>query len=107
MNKGEAMSLIPYWNKPDYNRQSKNTCENGELAGKSKLHRNGAYWYSLGETPNCFLNATEKWAAVLNPVYTAISETLSLPSRNKTAALLSLYLRKKVPGVSPVSSFTL
>ena len=99
MNQGDAMSLIPYWNKLDDNRQSKNNCENGNLQERASSMKNGAYWYSLGETPNCFLNATEKWAAVLNPVNTAISETLSLPSRNKTAALLSLYLRKKVPGV--------
>ena len=39
MNKGEAMSLIPYWNKLDDNRQSKNNCENGELAGASRLHK--------------------------------------------------------------------
>ena len=46
--------------------------------------------YSVGVTPNCFLNTTEKWLCVLKPHLQAISETVNNPLFSSSAARLSL-----------------
>ena len=67
----------------------------------------GVLLYSLGLIPKCFLNREEKWERVLNPVRSATSEMVCLPSLISCAARFNLYNLKKLLGVSPVSPLIL